>query len=181
MAVVLNAWSWILSSLMRILWYLETSLRWWKLHCCSSRCLFLLLSPDSVRCQLLNDRRTFHCYDYFIIGGIRTCLLGVSCNPMLLWISLPSCSLNFLLVRSHQAETIIVKRLILGRNNATRVRVEPRSCDRRRRKNDAFAISATLPVVFTFLPCILFAKWDTNWHFLTDCLFCYFSCLLEKF
>ena len=27
----------------------------------------------------------------------------------------------------------------------TRVRVEPRSCDQGRRKNDAFALSATLP------------------------------------
>ena len=56
-----------------------------------------------------------------------------------------SSQVNLLLVRSHQAEIIIVKRLIQGRNNVTRVRVEPRSCDRGRRKNDAFTLSATLP------------------------------------
>ena len=39
---------------------------------------------------------------------------------------LNSYPLNLLLVRSHQAEIIIVKRLIQGRNNVTRVRVEPR-------------------------------------------------------
>ena len=43
-----------------------------------------------------------------------------------------------LLVRSHQAETIIVKRLIQRRNIVTRVRVEPRSCNRSRGKSDAF-------------------------------------------
>ena len=40
---------------------------------------------------------------------------------------------------------IIVKRLIQGSNNVTRVRVEPRSFNQGRRKNDAFTISATLP------------------------------------
>ena len=39
--------------------------------------------------------------------------------------------LNLLLVLSYQAYKIIIKRLIQGRNNVTRVRVEPRSCDRR--------------------------------------------------
>ena len=77
-----------------------------------------------------------------MIGGIRTCL-GVSDDPMLLWISSNFCPLNLLLVRSHQAEIIIVKRLIQGRNNVTRVRVEPRSFDQGRRKNDAFTHSAT--------------------------------------
>ena len=57
------------------------------------------------------------------------------------------CPLNLLLVRSHQAEIIIVKRLILGRNNVTRVRVEPRPFDQGRRKNDAFTHSATLPTL----------------------------------
>ena len=69
-----------------------------------------------------------------MIGGIRTCL-GVSDDPMFLWISSNSCQLNLLLVRSHQAEIIIVKRLIQGRNSVTRVRVEPRSFDQGRRKN----------------------------------------------
>ena len=63
---------------------------------------------------------------------------------MFLWISSNSCPLNLLLVRSHQTEIIIVKRLIQGRNNVNRVRVEPRSFDQGRRKNDAFTFSATL-------------------------------------
>ena len=63
---------------------------------------------------------------------------------MILLISSNSCPLNLLLVRSHQAETIIVKRLIRGHNNVTRVRVEHRSFDQDRRKNDAFTHSATL-------------------------------------
>ena len=65
---------------------------------------------------------------------------------MFLWISLNSCPLNLLLVRSHQAEIIIVARLIQGRSNVTRVRVEPKSCDQDRRKIDAFTFLATLPI-----------------------------------
>ena len=83
-----------------------------------------------------------------MIGGIRTCL-GVSDDPMLLWISTNFCPLNLLLVRSHQAEIIIVERLIQGRYNVTRVGVEPRSFDRDRRKNDAFTHSATLPTMLS--------------------------------
>ena len=49
------------------------------------------------------------------------------------------------LVRSHQAEIIIVKRLIQGHNNVTRLRVEPKPFDKGRQKNDAFILSATLP------------------------------------
>jgi len=48
--------------------------------------------------------------------------------------------LNLLLVRFHQAEIIIVKRLIQGRNNVSdEVGVECRSCDydHDRHKNDA--------------------------------------------
>ena len=63
---------------------------------------------------------------------------------MFLLISSNSCQLNLLLVRGHQAEIIIVKRLIQGRNNVTMVRVEPKSCDQGRGKNDTFTISATL-------------------------------------
>ena len=81
-----------------------------------------------------------------MIGGIRTSL-GVFDDLMFLWISSNSCPLNLLLVRSHQAEIIIVKRLIQGRNNVTRVRVEPRPFDQGRRKNDAFTHSATLPTI----------------------------------
>ena len=80
-------------------------------------------------------------------GGIyRTCL-GVSDDPMFLWISSNSCQLNLLLVRSHQAEIMVLKRLIQERNNVTRVRVEPRLFDQGRRKNDAFTHSATLPTI----------------------------------
>ena len=98
--------------------------------------------------NLLDDPHTFHYNDYFVIGGIRTCL-GVSNHPMFLSNSSNSCPLNLLLVRSHQAEIIIVKRLIQAQNNVTRVQVEPRPFDQGRRKNDAFTHSATLP---TFSP-----------------------------
>ena len=94
--------------------------------------------------NLFDDPHTFHYHDYFVVGGIRTCLV-VSDYPMFLWISSNSCPLNLLLVRSHQAEITIVKRLIRGHNSMTRVRVEPRSFDQGRRKNDAFTYSATLP------------------------------------
>ena len=94
--------------------------------------------------NLLDDPHTFHYNDYFVIGGICTCL-GVSDDPTFLWISSNSCPLNLLLVQSHKVEIIIVKRLIQGRNNMTRVRVEPRSFDKGHRKNDAFIHSATLP------------------------------------
>ena len=88
-----------------------------------------------------------------MIGGIRTCL-GVSDVAMFLWISSNSCPLNLLLVRSHQAGIIIVKHLIQGRNNVTRVRVEPRSFDQGHRKNDAFTHSATLPTNLSIWPCL---------------------------
>ena len=86
-----------------------------------------------------------------MLGGIHFCL-GVSADPMFLWISLNSCPLNLLPVRSHQAEIIIVKRLIQGRNNVTRVWVVPRSCDHGRRKNGVLTLSTTLPTsCFVFL------------------------------
>ena len=65
---------------------------------------------------------------------------------MMVWISLNSCPLNLLLVRSHQAEIIIVKRLNQGPQQRYQVRVEPRSFDQGRRKNDAFTLSAALLV-----------------------------------
>ena len=80
---------------------------------------------------LLDDPHTFHFNDYFVIGGIRTCL-GVSDVPTFLWIFSNSNPLNLLLVQNHQAEIIIVKRLIQGHNNLTWVRVEPRSFQARR-------------------------------------------------
>ena len=66
---------------------------------------------------------------------------------MFLWVSSNSCPLNLLLVRSHQAEIIIVMSLIQGRNNVIRVRVEPRPFDQDRRKNDAFTHLATLSTI----------------------------------
>ena len=56
-------------------------------------------------------------------GRIRT-RLGVDHFPSFPVDVLTSSYVNLLLVRSHQAEIIIVKRLIQGRNNVTRVRVE---------------------------------------------------------
>ena len=59
-----------------------------------------------------------------------------------------SCLLSLLLVSGHHAEVIIVKRLILGRNNVSRVRIKSRSSDQGRRKNNAFSLSATPPTLY---------------------------------
>ena len=129
-------------------------------YCCCCCCCSAYLSSchrTASDAKLLDDPHTFHCQDYFVIGGIRTCL-AVSVDPMFLWISSNSCPLNLLLVRSHQAEIIIVKRLIQGRNNVTSVRVEPRSFDQGRRKNDAFTHSATLPTYSSVFYCIVSAN-----------------------
>ena len=67
----------------------------------------------------------------FYFGRIRT-HLGVDLHPI---DELTSSHANFLLVQSYQPEIIIVKRLVQGRNNVTRVWVEPKSCDQGRRKN----------------------------------------------
>ena len=75
---------------------------------------------------LFDDPHTFQCDNYFVLEEIHTGL-AVSGDPMLLWISSNSCPLNVLYVRSHQAEIIIVKRVIQERNNVSRVRVELRS------------------------------------------------------
>ena len=56
-----------------------------------------------------------------------------------------SCPLNLLLVQTLQAEIIIVKCLIQGHNNGTRVQVEPRSFDQSHCKNYAVTLSAPLP------------------------------------
>ena len=71
-------------------------------------------------------RALLYCNDYFVLGGILTCL-GVSSDPMFLWISSNSFLLNLQLVQSRQAEIILVKHFIQGCNNVTRVQVEPRS------------------------------------------------------
>ena len=51
--------------------------------------------------------------------------------------------LNLLLVRSNQAEIIIVKRRIQRRNNVSWVQVKPQSCNQDCRKNDAFTLLGT--------------------------------------
>ena len=87
-------------------------------------CIFILLSPNSVRRQLVGRSAHFSLQDYFVIRGIRTCL-GVSDDPMFLWISSNSCPLNLLLVRSHQAEIIILKHLFQGHNTWLGCRLNP--------------------------------------------------------
>ena len=67
--------------------------------------------------------------------------------PKFLVISLNSCPLNELLVWSHRAEIIIVKRLFQRRNNVTRVRSDDDAI-RVVIKTTPLAFSATLP---TFL------------------------------
>ena len=114
----------------------------WYLFVC---CIFFSLLQDSGKRKLLDDPYTFHCDNYFGFGGIRSCL-SVSYDPMLAWIHSNSCPINFLLLQSHQAEIAIVKHLIQGPNNLTKVQVEPRSCDQNRRRNDAFALQGTLSI-----------------------------------
>ena len=106
--------------------------------CCCSAYLSSCHRPASDT-NLLDDQHTSYCIDYFVLGGIRTCVV-VSNDPMIPWISSNSCPLNLLLIQSHQAEIIIQ-----GRNSVTRVRVEPKSFDQGRRKKDAFTLSTTLP------------------------------------
>ena len=55
-----------------------------------------------------------------------------------------SCPPNFLLVEAtKQRYLIMVKHLVQGRNNVTKMRLEPRSCDQDCHKNDAFALLAS--------------------------------------
>ena len=72
-------------------------------------CIFILLSRES---------------DGALCFGRSRTRLGVDHFPSFPVDVLTSSLVNLLLVRSHQAEIIIVKRLIQGRNNVTRVRVE---------------------------------------------------------
>ena len=51
-------------------------------YCCCSAYLSYYQRTAS-DANLLDVPHTFHCSDYFVIGGIRTCL-GVSDNPMFL-------------------------------------------------------------------------------------------------
>ena len=52
---------------------------------------------------------------------------------------------NLLLVRFRQADTIVMKHLIQGRNNEAWLEQNLQPCDHDRRKNDAPNPSATLP------------------------------------
>ena len=52
--------------------------------------------------------------------------------------------LNLLLVRFHQAEIIVVKYLVQGRNNELGWELNRQSCEHYRRKNDPLNHSATL-------------------------------------
>ena len=89
-----------------------------------------------------------------MLGANCSCL-GVFCDPVSYVFFFNSlCPLNLLLVQSHQAEIIIVKCLIQRRNKVTRVRIDLRSCDQGRRKNDVLALS----LVFFFLLCSLFRE-----------------------
>ena len=95
-----------------------------RIICCCCSAYLSSCHRTASDAKILDDPHTFHYNDYFVIGGIRTCL-GVSDDPMFLSIFSNSCPLNLLLVRSHPAEIIIVKkRLIQGLNNVTRVRIE---------------------------------------------------------
>ena len=64
---------------------------------------------------------------------------------MLLLISSNSCSLNLLLVRNHQEEIIIVKRLVQERNNV--IKVELRSRDQGSRKNEPLSSGPRCPLL----------------------------------
>ena len=68
--------------------------------CCCCCCSAYLSSCHRTAsdANLLDDPDTFHYPDYFVIGGIRTCL-EVFDDPMFLWISSNSCPPNLLLVR----------------------------------------------------------------------------------
>ena len=128
--------------------------------------------------NLLEVPHTFHCSDYFVIVGIRTCL-RVSDDPMFLWIPSNSCPPNSLLVRSHLAEIIIAKCLIQGHNSVIRVRVEPRSFDQGRRKNDAFIHSATLPTTFEcYRPTLSTMPYYAYYDTLSCSAYCGILCLL---
>ena len=114
------------------------------------------------------SEHTFHCIDYFMLGGICTCC-GVSSDPMFLWISSNFSPLNLLLVQNLQRKIITTNGLIRGRNNITRMRVEPRSCNQVHCKNHVFAHSVTLPTSLScksgLVLCSIFFKHFLKNHF----------------
>ena len=74
-----------------------------------------IYSPITGQRQTLSIGQSalFRCNDYFVIGGILTCL-EASKDPIFFRISSNFCPLNLLLVGNHQAQIIIAKRLIQG-------------------------------------------------------------------
>ena len=80
----------------------------------------------------------------FYFGRIRS-RLGVDLFPSFPIHVLTSFRVDLLPIQSHQTEIIIVKHIIQGHNNVTRVRVELRSCNLGRLKYDALTLLATLP------------------------------------
>ena len=66
------------------------------------------------------DPRSFHCNNYFVVGGIAPDFRSFQRSNFQQRIFSNSCLLNLLLVQSHQAEIIIGKRLIQGRNNVSK-------------------------------------------------------------
>ena len=99
---------------------------WWLIDWC----IFILLSRESDGALCFRRIRT---------------RLGVDHFPSFPVDVLTSSHVNLLLVRSHQAEIIIVKRLIQGtQQRDPGCGLNSWSCDQSRRKNDAFTHSATL-------------------------------------
>ena len=173
-----NRWHW--SEL--VVWYHIVD--WtWKLEKRKSVVVAHIYLPVTAQHQTLNIGRSEHFSLQWLLRGWR------NLHPLksFQWSKVPVnfvefLSLNLLLVRSHQAEIIIVKRLIQGRNNVTRVGVEPRSCDQSRRKNDAFTLSATLStnrsaltgsslryrvliivIMLLFIYLLLLISWSIDW------------------
>ena len=96
--------------------------------------------------NLLDHPHTFHYNDYLVIGGIRTCL-GVSNHPIVNFFEF--LSNEFAACSKPPSRDNDRKASYPKRNNLTRMKVEPRSFDQGRRKNDAITHSATLPTRFT--------------------------------
>ena len=108
----------------------------------------------------------------FAVSCSRSVVSRSVCRGQLSW------TLNLPLVRSHQTEIIIVKRLIQGRNNVTRMGVKPGSCGQGRCTNDAFALGHAadkLDFCFAFFFLLILAK---LWFFIAEFgteIRCYYS------
>ena len=101
-------------------------------------------SMPSVQKWLIGNAYLFSCYEK---ATVSFALLGVD-----RFTSFPvdvRLLFSLQIVQSHLAEIIMVKRHIQRRNNVTKVRVEPESCDQGCRKKDIFTISASLAYNWT--------------------------------